>query len=82
MGFTVLISYPSKDTVVEKLNRSQDRVASHDCSVVVCFYACRDTIQHLRGDGGVVNVASDLAAPDPGEERQSEGVAHRVDVNV
>lgn len=75
-------AYPGKDAVVKKLDCSEHRIACHDGAVVVSLYARRDKIQHLGGDSGVVNVASHLATSEPREQRQSEGVAHCVNVYI
>ena len=45
------------------------------------IYGC-SLVEHLRGDGGVVDVRARPAAAEVLEEREGEGVAHRVDVHV
>ena len=41
-----------------------------------------DRLQHIRGDGWVVDVTTDLAASHVLEERQGESVTHRIEINI
>lgn len=41
-----------------------------------------DRLQHVRGDGGVVDVTADLAVSHVFEERQGKSVTHRIEIYI
>ena len=73
---------PGEGLVVDQLEEGQDFGVGDDGPVVVGQGPGPNPVEHVGGDGGVVDVAGRPAAPEHFEEGQGEGVTHRVDVNV
>ncbi len=71
-----------KHVVVELLARGEDGVLGYPGAVVVGSFARADLGDHVGADCRVVRVASDRTAPEVAEDRVSERVAHRVDVDI
>lgn len=57
------LTYPSKNQVVDHLERCKSWTASDDATIIVSLNTIRHALQHVWSDGGVVHIAGNLARP-------------------
>ncbi len=68
--------------VINQLEPGEEPTVGDVPAVVESCPAASDGLEHVCRDGRVMNVAADLTAADILEQRQREGVPHRVEVHV
>ena len=68
--------------VINQLEPGEQPAVGDVATVIEGRSAAPDGLEHVGRYCGVVDVAADLAAADILEQRQSEGVAHCVKVNI
>ncbi len=68
--------------VVNQFELCKEGAVCDASSVIEGCAPALDGLQHVCGDGRVVNVTTDLATADVLKERHGEGVAHGVEVNI
>ena len=68
--------------VINQLEPGEEPAVGNVATVVEGWPAAADGLEHVGRYRGVVDVAADLAAADVLEQRQREGIAHRIKVNI
>ena len=74
--------WTNQHLVINQLEPGEEPAVGDVATVVEGWPAAADGQEHVGRYRGVVDVAADLAAPDVFEQRQREGVPHRVKVDV